>query len=196
MATPSFAIFDTAVGSCGIAWEVRGVIGVQLPERDPAATRARLVRRYPDARMGSAPPDVQDAIDGIVALLRGEASDLSEVVLVMEGLLEFERLVYEAARTIPPGATLTYGELAQRLGDAGLARAVGRALGRNPFPIIVPCHRVVAAGGRAGGFSAPGGVAAKLRLLNIERARTSAAPALFDGTSDLVLAVKPKAAEA
>jgi methylated-DNA-[protein]-cysteine S-methyltransferase len=146
--------------------------------------------------MGSAPPDVQDAIDGIVALLRGEASDLSEVVLVMEGLLEFERLVYEAARTIPPGATLTYGELAQRLGDAGLARAVGRALGRNPFPIIVPCHRVVAAGGRAGGFSAPGGVAAKLRLLNIERARTSAAPALFDGTSDLVLAVKPKAAEA
>ena len=105
----------------------------------------------------------------------------------------FDRRVYEITRTIAAGATLSYGDIAARLGDRGLAREVGQALGRNPFPLIVPCHRVLAAGGKAGGFSANGGVTTKLRLLTIERARTSDAPTLFDGDSAFGLAVKPKA---
>jgi methylated-DNA-[protein]-cysteine S-methyltransferase len=120
------------------------------------------------------------AIDGIVALLGGEPADLTAVPLDMERLPAFQRAVYEIARTIPPGDTLTYGEIAARLGDPGTARAVGQALGSNPFPIVVPCHRVLAAGGRLGGFSAHGGTATKLRLLTLERAR-AVTPSLFDG---------------
>ena len=165
----AFALFDTTIGRCGIAWGERGVIGVQLPESGgEARTRARVLRRFPDAREAAAPPDVQDAIDGIVDLLRGKASDLSTVSLDMDGVPEFNRRVYEVARTIPSGETLTYGEVAARLGDRGAARDVGRALGQNPFALIVPCHRVLAAGGGIGGFSAGGGVTTKRRLLAIE----------------------------
>src|SRR5215475_7518968 len=187
-----FALFDTDIGPCGIAWGARGVTGVQLPEASEARTRARLVRRYPHAR--EAPPaDVRRAIDGIVALLRGEASDLSAAALDMDGVPEFDRRVYAVARDIAPGATLSYGEIAARLGERALARDVGQALGRNPFPLIVPCHRVLAAGGKAGGFSANGGVTTKLRLLTIERARTSDAPTLFDGDRAFGFALKPRA---
>jgi methylated-DNA-[protein]-cysteine S-methyltransferase len=188
-----FALFDTDIGPCGIAWGARGVTGVQLPEASEARTRARLVRRYPHAREAPPPADVRRVIDGIVALLRGEASDLSAAALDMDGLPEFDRRVYEVARDIAPGATLSYGEIAARLGERGLARDVGQALGRNPFPLIVPCHRVLAAGGKAGGFSANGGVTTKLRLLTIERARTSDAPTLFDGDRAFGFALKPKA---
>jgi methylated-DNA-[protein]-cysteine S-methyltransferase len=111
----------------------------------------------------------------------------------MHGLPEFDRRVYEAARSISAGTTLAYGELAARIGERGLAREVGQALGRNPFPLIVPCHRVLGSGGRSGGFSANGGVATKLRLLTIEHARTSDAPTLFDGDGAFGFAVKPKA---
>jgi methylated-DNA-[protein]-cysteine S-methyltransferase len=111
---------------------------------------------------------VQLAIDNIVALLCGEPSDLSAIALDMEGLAPFHRRVYEVARTIPPGKTLPYGEVAARAGAPGAARAVGQALGHNPFPIIVPCHRVVSAGGKIGGFSAHGGTATKRRMLAIE----------------------------
>jgi methylated-DNA-[protein]-cysteine S-methyltransferase len=188
-----FALFDTDIGPCGIAWGPRGVTGVQLPEASEARTRARLVRRYPHAREAPPPADVRRVIDGIVALLRGEASDLSAAALDMDGLPEFDRRVYEVARDIAPGATLSYGEIAARLGERGLARDVGQALGRNPFPLIVPCHRVLAAGGKAGGFSANGGVTTKLRLLTIERARTSDAPTLFDGDRAFGFALKPRA---
>jgi methylated-DNA-[protein]-cysteine S-methyltransferase len=188
-----FALFDTDIGRCGIAWGARGITGVQLPEASEARTRARLVRRYPHAREAPPPADVRRVIDGIVALLRGEASDLSAAALDMDGVPEFDRRVYEIARDIAPGATLSYGEIAARLGERGLARDVGQALGRNPFPIIVPCHRVLAAGGKAGGFSANGGVTTKLRLLMIERARTSDAPTLFDGDRAFGFALKPKA---
>ena len=143
-------------------------------------TRARLRRRFPDAREASPPSPVQRAIEGIVALLRGEAIDLSAVALDMDGVPPFERRVYEVARTIPAGATLAYGDIAARLGAPGEARAVGEALGQNPFPLVVPCHRVLAAGGKVGGFSANGGIATKLRLLSIEGARTSSAPTLFE----------------
>jgi methylated-DNA-[protein]-cysteine S-methyltransferase len=192
MMEQGFTLFDTDIGPCGIAWGERGVIAVQLPEASEARTRARLQRRYPDAREAQPPTDVLRAIEGIVALLRGEARDLSHVALDMERVAEFDRRVYEIARGIPAGATLSYGEIAARLGGRELARDVGQALGRNPFPIVVPCHRVLAAGGKAGGFSANGGITTKLRLLTIERARTSATPTLFDNDSAFGLAVKPR----
>ena len=189
MTAGGFALFDTAIGSCGIAWGERGLLGVQLPEASAARTRARLRLRFPAAREAPAPPPVQRAIEGLVALLLGEAIDLSAVALDMDGVPPFERRVYAVARTIPPGATLAYGDIGARLGAPGEARAVGHALGQNPFPLVVPCHRVLAAGGKVGGFSANGGVATKLRLLSIERARTSAAPTLFD---DLPLVAAPR----
>ena len=179
--THGFALFDTAIGCCGIAWSDRGVAGVQLPEGREAATRARLHRRFPGAREVAPPPAVERALGGIVALLRGEGAELDAVALDMGGVPLFRRRVYEVARTIPPGATLSYGEIAARLGQPGSARAVGQALGRNPFAIIVPCHRVLAAGGRIGGFSAGGGVSTKMRLLSIEGAGTSGQLPLFEG---------------
>jgi methylated-DNA-[protein]-cysteine S-methyltransferase len=124
---------------------------------------------------------VQRAIDGITTLLRGEATDLSGVALDMERVPPFNRQVYEVARTIPPGATLSYGEIAARLGDPSLARDVGQALGQNPFAIIVPCHRVLAAGGKIGGFSANGGIMTKRRMLAIESVHASDGLPLFGG---------------
>ena len=180
MTEAGFALFDTAIGGCAIAWSGRGVVGVQLPEAGEARTRARLARRYPHAREAPPPADVRRVIDGIVSLLRGQASDLSAAALDMDGLPEFDRRVYEVARGIAPGATLSYGEIAARLGERGLARDVGQALGRNPFPIIVPCHRVLAAGGKPGGFSANGGVVTKLKMLAIEGAVVNHTPSLFD----------------
>ncbi len=174
-----FALFETAIGACGIVWSPRGIAGVQLPEMDERATRARVLRRYAGARETPPPADVQRAIDGIVALLRGEPHDLSDVVIDNEGVPDFNTRVYAVARTIPPGQTMTYGEIAERLGDKLLAREVGQALGQNPCPIIMPCHRVLAASGKAGGFSAPGGVVTKLRLLTIEGAQPNG-PTLFD----------------
>jgi methylated-DNA-[protein]-cysteine S-methyltransferase len=164
-------LFDTAIGRCGIAWSARGVAGVQLPEAREPETRARLLRRFPGAREASPPPEVQGALDGIAALLSGQPSHLETVSLDMDRVSPFHRRVYEVARTIPPGATLSYGEVAARLGEPGLARDVGQALGQNPFALIVPCHRVIAAGGKLGGFSARGGASTKLRLLAIEGAR-------------------------
>lgn len=192
MTDRGLTLFDTQIGPCGIAWGDRGVIAVQLPEGDEAKTRARLLRRCPHAREAAPPAAVQDAIEGIISLLRGERHDLSAIALDMDGLPSFDRRVYEVARTIAPGATLSYGEISARLGAGDLAREVGQALGRNPFPIIVPCHRVLAAGGKAGGFSANGGITTKLRLLTIERARTSDTPTLFDGDSTFGFAMRPR----
>jgi len=170
MATAGFALFETAVGTCGIAWNERGVAGVQLPERTVAAMRATMARRFPGIGEAPLPSYVRSAIDAMTALLRGESIDLSSIVLDMSGVQPFSRRVYDASRRIPAGATATYGAIAERLGARGAARAVGQALGRNPFPIVVPCHRVLAAGGAMGGFSAPGGVDTKRRLLEIEGA--------------------------
>jgi methylated-DNA-[protein]-cysteine S-methyltransferase len=176
-----FALFETALGPCGIAWGLHGIVGVQLPERDAARTRARMARRHPGAQEGSPPEEVARAIAGIQALLAGERRGLSEVALDMASVGAFERRVYAVARAIPPGATLSYGEVAARIGEPRAAREVGQALGKNPFPIVVPCHRVVATGGKSGGFSAPGGRDTKLRLLRIEGAEAAAQGGLFDG---------------
>jgi len=172
-------LFDTALGPCAIAWSAHGIVALQLPEADRRATRARLRRRLPDALDGDPPADVQRAIEAIVALLEGEPVDLGDVVLDPTGVPDFHRRVYAVARTIAPGTTLTYGEVARRIGEPGAARAVGQALGQNPFAIIVPCHRVLAAEGGIGGFSAGGGRSTKRRMLAIERARLGDGPDLF-----------------
>lgn len=174
------AVFDTAIGRVGIAWRGERVRAVQLPERTDAATTARLRRTVPGASPGTPPPAIDRVVRRIGALLDGEPVDLTDVALDWSDVGDFERRVYELARAVPPGRTTTYGELARGAGAPGAARAVGRAMGRNPFPIIVPCHRVLAAGGRPGGFSANGGVATKRRMLVIEGAPGLGEPTLFD----------------
>jgi len=180
MLNPSFALFDTPVGPCGLVWGTNGLVGVLLPEASAAATRARAKRRFAAAQETDAPPEIRQVMARIVALLSGEPDHLQDIALDTSGVPAFNLRVYELARAILPGQTLTYGEVAARLGEPQAARAVGQALGANPFPIIVPCHRVLAAGGKSGGFSAPGGARTKLRLLEIEGAPLGEGPGLFD----------------
>jgi len=184
----SYALFPTAIGACGLAWNERGVTRVCFPEKNDGATRTRLTRGAPDAAEASPPPPITEAIALITKLLEGGRADLSAIPLDMEGVDPAERTFLEAARGVPAGQTVTYGELAAKVGRPGAAREAGQAMARNRFPIIVPCHRVLAAGGGFGGFSAPGGLESKARLLTIERAATSSAPMLFD---DLPIAVRP-----
>jgi len=148
-----------------------GLVGVKLPERSDAAMRARMTRQHAEARETAPPQEIEAAIADIRRLLDGHKQDLSRIDLDMSAVPDFEQRVYAETRSIPPGETLTYGDIATRLGDVGLSRAVGQALGRNPFAVVVPCHRVLAAGGKSGGFSAVGGVDTKRRLLEIEGAR-------------------------
>ena len=174
-----YTTFETEIGWAGLAWGDKGLVGVVIPERDPAAARRVVLRRFPEAVEAAAPHHVASTIDGIRALLRGAKTDLSATVLDIARVPEFNARVYEIARTIPPGETLTYGEIATRLGDRLLARDVGTALGQNPWPIVVPCHRVTAVAGKLGGFSAPGGARTKLKLLAIEGAAVAAQGDLF-----------------
>jgi methylated-DNA-[protein]-cysteine S-methyltransferase len=153
------ALFDTAIGRCGLAWGPDGITAVRLPGP------MRL-----DGAAAEPPPAVAEAIRRVRALLDGAKDDLRDIALDPSGVPEFHRQVYAVTRAIPPGEVLTYGEVARRIGQPGSAQAVGRALGRNPYPIIVPCHRVMGADGRMVGFSAPGGTTTKLRMLAIEGA--------------------------
>lgn len=191
MSAQGFALFDTAIGPCGAIWGEAGIVGMQFPEGDSERTRARIQQRFRQALEGEPPPAIQAVIDAVTALLAGEHPDLSQAPLDMSSIPAFERRVYEIALTIPAGKTVTYGDIARQLGDVALSRAVGQALGKNPFAPVVPCHRVLAAGGKAGGFSARGGLSAKARLLTIERATTSDAPGLFD---DLPTVIAPRRA--
>jgi methylated-DNA-[protein]-cysteine S-methyltransferase len=168
---PAFALFETALGMCGVAWHDTGITAVALPAPDPGRTRARM-RRVAEGPESPPPAEVERGCSLIAALLDGEAVDLTAVEVADADLPEFDRRVYAIARGIRPGETLTYGDVARRLGDPALARDVGAALGRNPTPIVVPCHRVVAADGSLGGFSAPGGRETKRRLLALERAHS------------------------
>ncbi len=180
MGAPSFALFDTPLGPCALVWGENGLVGAYLPEADPAKTRARICRRFPDAVEADPPRRVAEAIAAIGRLMRGEAEDFASVTLDMAAVPEFNRRVFALAQTIPPGETLTYGQVADRIGEPGQAQAVGQALGANPFPIIVPCHRVVAAGGKLHGFSAPGGLETKRKLLALEGSSLKGA-SLFGG---------------
>jgi methylated-DNA-[protein]-cysteine S-methyltransferase len=165
------ALFDTAIGRCALAWGPLGLTAVQLPEDCDAATVRRLLASTePSEATTALPPLAVEAIAGVQALLSGERRDLQALPLDMSRLTVFQCAVYAIARAIPPGQTRTYGEIASELGNVTLARAVGQALGHNPFAPVVPCHRVLAAGNHPGGFSATGGAATKMRMLSIEGA--------------------------
>jgi methylated-DNA-[protein]-cysteine S-methyltransferase len=155
--------FDTALGTCAITWSDAGVTGVMLPG-------TRGVSRRADASTSAVPDAVMETVTAIVALLDGEQVDLRDVVLDESGIDPFRRSVYGAAREISPGSTASYGDIARSIGKPDAARAVGHALGENPYPIVVPCHRVLSATGALHGFSAPGGITTKRRMLEIERA--------------------------
>jgi methylated-DNA-[protein]-cysteine S-methyltransferase len=180
MTDQHFVLFDTPIGICGIEWGPRGINGVQLPMGSDEKTRTRIRQRHGDISEATPTKEVQRAIDRIIELLAGKPDDLRDIPLDLDGVPEFNRGVYDIARTIPPGQTMTYGDIAKRLGGVELSRDVGQALGRNPCPIVVPCHRVLAAGQKPGGFSAKGGVTTKLKMLAIEGAAVNHTPSLFD----------------
>jgi methylated-DNA-[protein]-cysteine S-methyltransferase len=175
-----YTVFDTSIGRCGIAWGDLGVLGVQLPEAREIETRRRLFRLFPDARELRPPAEIQSVIDGVAALLRGKAADFSDVRLDMTGVRPFDGRVYDFTRGIPRGETMTYGEVASRLRASGATHSVAQALARNPFMLIVPCHRVLEAGGYADRISPNGGSISKRRLLSIEGAGSPTSKTLFD----------------
>ncbi len=183
-----FALFPTGIGGCGIAWSGELIVATFLPEKTSAETTARLTART-GATKGAPPQFIQRAVQAITALLEGDKTDLSFIACDFSGVDTFSARVYAATRAIPAGETRTYGDVASQVGNKQFAQRVGQALGRNPFPIIVPCHRVVGASGRLTGFSAPGGVETKLRLLEIEGALIGEPSGLFD---HLPMAVKPQ----
>ena len=176
-------LFGTAIGRCAIAWTAEGAIqAVQLPETSDARTLLRMRRRCgEEVPEGDAPEAVAQVIARLQRLLEGDRDALLDVAIDYEGVPPFHQRVYEAARAIVPGRVKTYGELARELGEPGASRAVGQALGHNPFAPLVPCHRILAAQGASGSFSAEGGARTKLRMLEIERAVLSPeGPGLFD----------------
>ncbi|TCN41597.1 methylated-DNA-[protein]-cysteine S-methyltransferase [Rhodococcus sp. SMB37] len=175
----SYALFDTALGRCAVVWREDGVAGFQLPESSDAATTTRLRDLFPDAAPIRPGPLARRVIDGVTALLGGEPDPLTDVDLDLTGLPDFDRRVYAVTRAIEPGRTRTYGDVAAAIGSPGSAQAVGQALGRNPIPILVPCHRVLAAHGALGGFSASGGTVTKRALLAAEGTPGFDDPTLF-----------------
>ena len=179
-AANGYALFPTAIGHCGMAWQGALLVGVQLPEdAGEAHTRARMQRRFPQLAECTMPPPVAAWAARVAALLQGAHDDLCDVPLALDTVPPFNARVYALARRIPPGKTMTYGEMAAGLGEPGAARAVGQALGHNPFAPVVPCHRILAAKGKTGGFSAGGGAATKMRMLDIEGAFAHDTLALF-----------------
>jgi methylated-DNA-[protein]-cysteine S-methyltransferase len=164
-----FLIFDTDGGPCGIAWTTAGIVRFQLPGDDASATRRLLLRRLPDADAAEPPPAIADAVARVKRYFAGEAADFSAVPLDLAGQSDVFRAIYDAARRVSWGETTTYGTLARDLGAGPeMAREVGQAMAKNPVALIIPCHRVLAAGGKVGGFSAPGGTSSKLKMLALE----------------------------
>ncbi len=170
MKQAGYCLFETPLGLCGIAWsgEPPAVTLLQLPEATPERTEARLARQTGVGAARVPPPRIVQVIERLRKHLEGDVQDLRDIALDLDGAAPFARKVYEAARQIPPGQTMTYGELAKAAGRPGAARAVGQALGKNPVAVIIPCHRVLAAGGKPGGFSAHGGRTTKARMLAAE----------------------------
>jgi len=188
MEQPQFAIVDTAIGAFGVVWTEAGIARTWMHDRTPEGTRRQIQRAFPGVAEQAPPAEISAAMAAVAALLEGEPR-IPVVDLDTRAIPEFDRRVYAVARTIPPGETMTYGAIAKALGEEPMrARDVGVALARNPFAPIVPCHRVVAAGGQLGGYSAPGGASTKRRLLEIEGAAIVAPvvqPGLFDESLDL-----------
>jgi methylated-DNA-[protein]-cysteine S-methyltransferase len=180
MSGRAYTIFDTAIGRCAIAWGEAGIVGVQLPEAREIDTRRRLFHIYPEARETRPTPNVEAAIDGIVALLRGATADFADVMLDTGSIGVFDQRVYRLVQRIPHGETRTYNEVAARLGTPSGVRSVAHALLHNPFVVIVPCHRVLEAGGYADRMSPHGGLVSKRRLLSIEGAMSSSSKTLMD----------------
>src|SRR5258708_29834383 len=175
-----YCLFDTAIGPCGVAWSERGLTRLQLPESDRSATERRL-RRSAASESQAVPPEINRLIADIQSYMAGHRVDFASVAIDLTGVEPFQQKVYAAARAIPWGQTSSYGELARKTGSTDAAREVGRALARNPVPIIVPCHRILAKGGRIGGFSDPGGTVTKERLLALEGVRVEAETPLLPG---------------
>lgn len=175
--TKLYLTFETAGGACGIAWNSAGIARFQLPTRSAESTARNMQRRLPGGAPGSPPPQVLDAVAAVRKYFLGTEVDFSGFILDLEEQSDFFRQIYAAARRVAWGQTTTYGTLAKELGvGPEAARDVGQAMARNPIPLIIPCHRVLAAGGKVGGFSAPGGAAAKVRMLEIEGVRVGPAP--------------------
>lgn len=173
----SYCLFETPLGRCGIAWrEVPNptahcaVTLLQLPEATADLTQSRMTQTVGACDPSIPPLQIKEIIRRVQKHLQGDLQDFRDIPVILEGVSPFVLKVYEAAREIPPGQTVTYADLANTLGQPAAARAVGQALGRNPIPLIIPCHRVLAAHGKPGGFSAPGGRATKAKLLAIEGA--------------------------
>jgi methylated-DNA-[protein]-cysteine S-methyltransferase len=174
---PDYLIFETAGGFCGIAWNDRGVTRFQLPTRRAESTERALMRHAPGAKPGEPSPEVAEAVAAVKRYFEGEEIDFSGVALDLEDQDAYFKQIYAAARRVGWGHTTTYGTLAKQLGAGPeAARDVGAAMANNPVPLIIPCHRVLAAGGKVGGFSAPGGSAAKLRMLELEGVRVGPPP--------------------
>ncbi|SDD55050.1 methylated-DNA-[protein]-cysteine S-methyltransferase [Rhodococcus tukisamuensis] len=174
-----YTLFDTAIGRCALAWGDRGVVGVQLPEGSDGTTRERIRAAFP-AAVESGPDAVgRRAVEAVTELLVSGQDPSAQVPLDLSQVPDFDARVYAVTRTITAGSTLTYGEVADRVGSPGAAQAVGQALGRNPIPLLVPCHRVLAAGGKVGGFSAHGGAVTKRVLLALEHVPGFDEPTLF-----------------
>ncbi len=180
MSGRAYTIFDTAIGRCGIAWGPSGIVGVQLAEAREIDTRRRLFQIYPEARETRPNPNVEAAIEGIAALLHGDAADFAGVTLDTGGISAFDQRVYQITRRIPRGETVTYHEIATKLGASGAVRSVTQAISRNPFVVIVPCHRVLEAGGYADKMSPHAGLISRRRLLSIEGATSPASKTLLD----------------
>jgi methylated-DNA-[protein]-cysteine S-methyltransferase len=181
MIARGYAIFDSAIGRCGVAWSHAGVVGVQLPEAREIDTRRRLYRLHPEARELPPPHNAEQAIEGIVAALRGEDCDFADVTLDMEGIPPFNRRVYDYLRAIPRGETRTYQDIASALRVTGAGHSLAQAIAKNPFMIVVPCHRVLETANSHGDrMSAHGGTITRRHLLAIEGVRPTVGKTLFD----------------
>jgi methylated-DNA-[protein]-cysteine S-methyltransferase len=179
-----YCLFDTAIGACGIAWSGRGVTRLQLPERSRDATERRLRGRFASTTATTPPAPIRAAISLLERYFAGEQVDFSGIAVDLSGVSPFHSKIYAAARGLAWGDTATYGELARRVGSRGAARAVGQAMGNNPAPVLIPCHRVLAAGGKIGGFSAHGGTTTKERLLALEGIRLGHRTPLLPGLGE------------
>ncbi|WP_035616804.1 methylated-DNA--[protein]-cysteine S-methyltransferase [Hyphomonas johnsonii] len=179
-----FHLFDTAIGACGLAWTDAGIISVQLPEASEAATEARLGRTCAAAWTDALPRDIAACGEGMQRYFSGEAVDFSDVTLDTRRINAFRASVYDALRKVMWGETTSYGALARDIGDPGAARAIGAVMGKNPWPLVVPCHRVLAASGKIGGFSAFGGRATKRLMLQLEKCDADGAAPMLPGLFD------------